>query len=283
MSSPPRELRAPSSGPGPAALGGAPARCRAEGYAPADSVHRLRTRLIAQIRRHAVPGASGAQLDLMVTDNRTTMISVRREPGRYRLRLHHMFVEASPDIVAALGRYVTRAERDASAALDAFIDQHASRISAHASPSPSAQRPHDRAAPRLLRTEPRGQHHDLTALYDELNASYFRGQIRASITWAKRKRRGTPPRHHKSLRMGSYSVEDRLIRIHPTLDRPEVPRFYIAWIIYHEMLHQKHQIPVVAGRRCFHPPAFLAEERLFDEYELARRFEKQNLHRLLWY
>lgn len=281
MPSSPRELRAPSSG-----------------SVTAASVSRLRTRLLDQIRKlhRAAPGATtapsttadtnpdtaheagGAQLELAVTDNRTTMISVRREPGRYRLRLHHMFVEASPDIVAALGRYVTRAERDASAALDAFINQHASRISG--SP-PLAVRSHGR--PRSVRTEPRGQHHDLAALYDELNASYFKGEIRARITWATRKRRGTPPRHYKSLRMGSYSVEDRLIRIHPTLDRPGVPRFYVAWIIYHEMLHQKHQIPVVAGRRCFHTPAFLAEERLFDEYERARRFEQQNLHRLLWY
>lgn len=277
MPSSPRELRAPSSG-----------------RVTAASVSRLRTRLLDQIRtlHRAAPGKTtaadpavdaavepgGALLELAVTDNRTTMISVRREPGRYRLRLHHMFVEASPDIVAALGRYVTRAERDASATLDAFIDQHASRISG---PEPPSVRSHER--PRPVRTEPRGQHHDLAALYDELNASYFLGQIRARITWAKRKRRGTPARHYKSLRMGSYSVEDQLIRIHPTLDRPGVPRFYVAWIIYHEMLHQKHQIPVVAGRRCFHTPAFLAEERLFDEYERARRFEQQNLHRLLWY
>lgn len=281
MPSPPREVRAPTSGSpgfdeaGARRRGGALRRKAAEGHVPADSVHRLRTRLMAQIRHSVAPGA---QLELAVTDNRTTMISVRREPGRYRLRLHHMFVEAGADIVDALGRYVTRAERDASAALDAFIDQHASRISSR---TPAAVR--TRAPGPRLNMEPRGQHHDLEALYHELNASYFRGQICARITWAKRKRCGTPPRHHKSLRMGSYSVEDQLIRIHPTLDRPDVPRYYIAWIIYHEMLHQKHQIPLVAGRRCFHPPAFLAEERLFDEYERARRFEQQNLHRLLWY
>ena len=43
--------------------------------------------------------------------------------------------------------------------------------------------------------------------------------------------------------MGSYSVEDRLIRIHPTLDRPDVPRYYVAWIVYHEMLHQSTAFP----------------------------------------
>ena len=83
--------------------------------------------------------------------------------------------------------------------------------------------------------------------------------------------------------MGSYSVEDRLIRIHPTLDSSDVPRYYLAWIVYHEMLHQKHGIPELGGRRCYHPPSFLAEERLYDEYERAHRFELQYRQRLLMY
>ena len=81
--------------------------------------------------------------------------------------------------------------------------------------------------------------------------------------------------------MGSYAVEDRLIRIHPLLDRPFVPRYYVEWIIYHEMLHERHPIPLVAGRRCFHPPAFLAEEQLFEDVDRASRWERQNAHRLL--
>lgn len=83
--------------------------------------------------------------------------------------------------------------------------------------------------------------------------------------------------------MGSYSVEDKLIRIHPSLDRPFVPRYFVAWIVYHEMLHQKHDIPVVDGRRQFHTPAFLAEERLFDEFERAQQWERVHLNRLLVY
>ena len=81
--------------------------------------------------------------------------------------------------------------------------------------------------------------------------------------------------------MGSYSVEDRLIRIHPALDRWFVPRYFLEWIVFHEMLHQVHDIPVVGGRRQFHTPEFLAEEKQFEGYERARAWERENLDRIL--
>ena len=213
-------------------------------------------------------------LDVRLTNNRSTVLLVRREPGCYRLRLHHMFVSASAQVVAALGRYVIHPEAEASATLDAFI---AERSVGFAPPRERSQR-----RPRTVE-RPDGEHYDLSAIFDELNSGYFGGTIDAKITWGRRKRQSLPARPHKTLTMGSYSVEDRLIRIHPTLDRPDVPRYYLAWIVYHEMLHQKHGIPELGGRRCYHPPSFVAEERLFDEYERAHRWERQHHHRLLLY
>lgn len=135
-------------------------------------------------------------------------------------------------------------------------------------------------AQRRIRLRTGGQHYDLRVLFDGLNARYFRGQICASITWGRR-HASRLPRLHRSVKMGSYAVEDRLIRIHPLLDRPFVPSYYVEWIIYHEMLHERHPVLVRAGRRCFHPPAFLAEEQLFEDVERASRWERQNAHRLL--
>lgn len=244
-------------------------------------IRRLRRGLIAHIRaaeraagceRAGSPAA--ARLELAVTDNHSTMITVRREPGRYRLRLHRMFVHAGPEIVAALGRYVARNERAASAELSAFIDAHQHHIQER---TPRAPRPVPLSpvVPVLLA---RGQAHDLQSIFDALNVRYFGGRIAARIAWGSRRGRSA-----RSLLLGSYAVEDRLIRIHPTLDRAIVPRFYVEWIVYHEMLHQKHPIPIVDGRRCFHTQEFRAEERLFDDYERAVRWEHQNQHRLLLY
>jgi hypothetical protein len=49
------------------------------------------------------------------------------------------------------------------------------------------------------------------------------------------------------------------------------------------MLHQVHDIPIVDGRRQFHTPEFLAQERNYEHYELARDWEKRNLDRILEY
>lgn len=214
----------------------------------------------------------GGRLVITVTDNRYTMISVKRDRGLYRLRLHHMFLDAGPDIISALGRYVADNEREASVILGAFIDANQSKI----------RRPRrSRSAGLVL--QPVGQQHNLQELFDELNARYFGGTIDARITWGPRPKPGARRKRRNSIKMGSYSVEDRLIRIHPSLDRPFVPRYFVAWIVYHEMLHQKHDIPIVDGRRQFHTPAFLAEERLFEEYERAQQWERVHLNRLLVY
>jgi hypothetical protein len=49
------------------------------------------------------------------------------------------------------------------------------------------------------------------------------------------------------------------------------------------MLHQRHEIPVVRGRRLFHTPEFLLEEAAFEHYDRARRWERENLDRLLYF
>src|SRR5437588_3906032 len=103
-------------------------------------------------------------------------------------------------------------------------------------------------------------------IYEDLNRRYFAGKIDARITWSQRAQPGAKRRRRNSIKMGSYSVEDRLIRIHASLDRPFVPRLFVEWIVYHEMLHQKHDIPVVGGRRQFHTPEFLAEEATYEHF-----------------
>jgi hypothetical protein len=242
--------------------------------APADPVddEQARKALEDRISSAMVPHAPEARLALAVTDNRYTMISVKREKGLFRLRLHHMFLEADHDIVRALGRYVARNDRDASQLLSRFIDVNHRKI-----------RRARRRRPTVFTIETRGEVHDLQEIYEDLNKRYFACRIDARITWSQRAQSGAKRRRRNSIKMGSYSVEDRLIRIHASLDRPFVPRLFVEWIVYHEMLHQKHDIPVVGGRRQFHTPEFLAEEALFEHYVRASRWERENLDKILCY
>jgi hypothetical protein len=238
---------------------------------PVEDEH-ARKHLEARIFDAMGAHASDARLALAVTDNRYTMISVKREKGLFRLRLHHMFLDADHEVVSALGKYVARNDRDASQMLSRFIDVNHRKI-----------RRARRRRPTVFTIETRGEVHDLQDIYSDINERYFDNKIDARITWSQRAQSGAKRRKRNSIKMGSYSVEDRLIRIHASLDRPFVPRMFVEWIVYHEMLHQKHDIPVVGGRRQFHTPEFMAEEAEFEQYEKASRWERENLDKILYY
>ena len=208
---------------------------------------------------------SGKVLGLRLTENRHTIISVQRGRDLYRVRVHRMFAGAEPRLVRALARYVVHNDARASAQLSAFIESNQDLIRKQ---PPQARR-------MVLRT--RGQIHDLAAIFDRLNRRYFQGKHEARITWGPVRKAA----QQRSIKVGSYSLEDRLIRVHPVLDSETVPGYFLEWIVFHEMLHGKHTIREVGGRRCFHPPEFSREERLFPGYGRARLWEKANLDRLL--
>ena len=81
--------------------------------------------------------------------------------------------------------------------------------------------------------------------------------------------------------MGSYSLEENLIRIHPGLDQEWIPACYLRWVVFHEMLHAAQPAPVVNGRHAFHTPEFAAEERRFVQYVEATEWERRNIAALL--
>ncbi len=108
----------------------------------------------------------------------------------------------------------------------------------------------------------------------------FSSAVDALITWGRRSTRArTKPR--RSIKLGSYSASERLIRVHPVLDKPWVPRYFVSYIVYHEMLH--HVIPSSqgSGRRMLHPPLFQERERLFRDFERSLAWERAHIGRLL--
>jgi hypothetical protein len=208
---------------------------------------------------------SSGRARVIITDNMRTMMSVKRGHGVFTFRLHHMFVDAPPMILRAAVHYAERQDGEAAELLRAFIDANEDAIRA-------------RAQPRAQTIEVQGKYHNLQEIFDALNREYFGDAIKARITWGPRSRR----KHGRtSIKLGSYTVEDELIRVHPVLDAADVPRYYIAWVIYHEMLHEIHDMPVVDGRRVYHTRAFREAEAKFEQYPEAVLWERQNLAKLL--
>lgn len=215
--------------------------------------------------RRLAPHLAGPFL-LAVTDNRRTMISTRRVGGVLRVRLHHMFLDADDGTVRALGRFLDRRDPRAHDAVRAYVERHGAQIRR------TRRRPTLRTAGRV---------HDLAEILATVARDHFDGPVDVGISWG---RHGTPPRgrrRRRSIRLGTYTAEEQLVRVHPVLDRPWVPRFFVAFIVFHEVLH--HVIParVVDGRNVFHPPEFRERERRHPDYARALRWERTNLHRLL--
>jgi hypothetical protein len=223
----------------------------------ADGAHRLVSELRALV---------GSPVSLRVHDNRSTMVSLKRDAGQLHLRVHHMFLTAGPEVVRALADYARQRSARAGRVLDQYVRDNRAAI-----------KPVDLERHRARPLQAMGRVHDLAAIYADLNARYFGGEVAARIGFG----RGSN-RRRRSIRMGAYYHETATILIHPALDRAEVPRYFVELVVYHEMLHQA--VPHKkgeTGRRCIHSPEFRRRERLFEHYEQARLWERHNLSLLL--
>jgi hypothetical protein len=210
----------------------------------------------------AIAALAGERVRLTVHDNRSTMVSFRRGREGLRYRVHHMFLDAPEEMVRALAAFSGRGRRgQAGRRIDAWVRAHRARI----------------APPRPARVEPRGRHHDLQAILDRLNAEHFGGAVDARIGWGFR---GRGRRRH-TIKTGVYLHEARLIRIHPALDRALVPEFYVAAVVFHEMLHQVVPAAEANGRRVVHGAEFRRRERAYPDWARARVWEEAHLPMLL--
>lgn len=225
-------------------------------------------------------------VDLILTDNRRRMLSSKRRKNRIEIRLHHMFIGCTDDMVHAVALLMgahNAARMEARAQIQAFIRDNRAAISFE---------------PTGDELEARGAHYNLAALLGEVIDGLdpaLRARVEAldelHITWGRRSS-GT-----RSIRFGSYDFDRKLIRIHPALDHDWVPRYFITFIVYHELLHAL--FPPTIGeqattaarstscsgtskkRRTVHTPEFSHMERQFPAYEEAMRWEAANLHRFL--
>ena len=210
--------------------------------------------------------AVAGPVQLAVTDNLRRMLSQSRSRGTLRVRVHMMFLGAPERVRGALVDYVARGDERASGIVGEYIEANLYRIRA------------SRPVTGPLHT--RGRVHDLAAVLSAVNAEYFGGAHgEVLVTWGRRTRPLGEKR--ETIKLGSYSAEERLIRVHPVLDRKWVPRYFVSYIVYHELLH--HIIPAgTSGRRhTVHPPELLRREREFRHFERALAWEQRNIGRLL--
>lgn len=103
----------------------------------------------------------------------------------------------------------------------------------------------------------------------EVHRTYFQKYPPLPVRWGQqisRKRR-------RSIRLGSYNHATAEVRIHPILNAPNIPAFFIQSVIYHEYLH--HVLGPHHNRR------FHQQERLFRYHRESQEWIRRNLFLLL--
>lgn len=226
------------------------------------------TSIRGQARIEAViRGVLGPKVIVQLTQNRSTMISFSRRRGVLYLRLHAIFCDAPEGVLQAVAGFVDgrRLRAGEAQSIDDYIEAHRHRVK--------------KAEEQELIVQPVGETHDLGSILAELNGRYFDHKIAARITWS----RAVKNQRRHSIRMGSYCDEQQLIRIHPALDQPFVPEYFVGSVVFHEMLHELHGVEEKDGRRCVHTPAFQKDERRFHDFERAQKWEQKHLSKLLRY
>lgn len=257
------------------------------GADPATDPLLLRDRLHERLDRHL----SGDLTELVLTDNRTVLVSGRpAEPEGWAVRLHWSFALAPEEVVGSVAAVVAgprrgTARRRARQAVRNWISHF--REAAGPGPAPSAWSAvldtHRREAATGGRI---GHVHDLEEIRDEVNERYFGGRLPVDIAWSRAgrpnaARRTGRHRGRSTLKLGSWSEEDALVRIHPVLDHESVPRYVVASVVHHELLHAELGTEVKNGRRRHHTPEFRRREQEFAEHDQARRWIRDKLNELL--
>ncbi len=194
-------------------------------------------------------------LDLIWHENTSSYLSVKKGRGPIQLRVHRLFYDAPTPVLEALLLYALKRDRRAKAILKQMAHLHFSQ--------------HTLSSPPM---NPRGKTYDLEAVYHSLLPLVPIANV--SIGWSSR----SPKTSFRSITFGSYDKQRRQIKIHPFLDTPEVPLYFLEFIVYHEMLHALIPTQINTEGRCsIHSREFRKKEEAFPRFKEAKEWEKTSL------
>jgi predicted metal-dependent hydrolase len=208
--------------------------------------------------RSRVEKAVGRAIALTFTDNATSMISVRTKGPCPVVRIHRMFLSAGMPVIKEIADFISSGRRQTPLVRN-FIRQNNRLLK---EPGPGK---------KVLR--PAGRYHDLIGIYHRINTEYFDGSVNVAVTWGSKSNKRAVRRRT----LGSYNEKTCVITINPVLDRKDTPRYFVEFIVYHEMLHAVVGVKMKNGRRLVHTREFRLRQRLFGDYEKAISWEKKRI------
>ena len=125
---------------------------------------------------------------------------------------------------------------------------------------------------RKIVTTHKGDVYDLDEIFENLNFWYFGGQLpKPVLTWSTKKTYRI---------LAHHDATHETIVVSRSLDAPDVPRFVVEYIVFHEMLHIKHPTVHHNGRRYNHTAVFREDERRFPHYRAAEDWIERSIRKL---
>lgn len=199
-------------------------------------------------------------IQLIINDNRSSILNVRWEPFCTKVSLNRIFLSAPKNVITALANSIAKKQTRAAPEVKAFIQKSLQKMDYSSKIDP-------------LDLSHQGEIYNLKIIYDRLNSVYFNNILNLQITWF-----GDPAKRNKSnISFGLYHDALKLIKINRLMDSSIYPEYFISFIIYHEMLHCACP-PFVdeKGIHRIHHRAFKAREKQFKDYDLAKKWIQQH-------
>jgi hypothetical protein len=191
--------------------------------------------------------------------------TARLRENRLRIRVSDIFTDAPPAVYHSLALillsklYRKKIDNSHHQAYRTFILEDHIQALALAARS-------GRCRPTRVRGS-KGRFVDLETFFDRLNTRYFAGGIpKPRLSWSAKKSRYI---------LGRFDATHNTIFISRIFDSQEIPSYVCEYVLYHEMLHVKHQSQTRNSRLIVHTPEFRAEEKQFLQYREAKLWLKQ--------
>jgi hypothetical protein len=118
----------------------------------------------------------------------------------------------------------------------------------------------------------KGRLYDLQEIFQSLNSSYFKGNLASYIRWGKSRGRS-----YQTTFTDSGGKRQNLISIGRIYNAPDVPRYAIEGIVFHEMLHIAIPPYKCNFKNIIHGREFKHAERSFPFFRQWRDWERHRL------
>ncbi|MBN2712707.1 MAG: M48 family metallopeptidase [Planctomycetes bacterium] len=202
---------------------------------------------------------AGKKVMLIITDNTSSIVNAKADNDILELRLHRIFLDAPDTVVETMGRWLSgkKLERDL---IQEYIDQNQHQIAKNAAD----------ARDMVIRVD--GRYHNLSEIRQYLSSTFLDNRSTATITWGRQ----VSKKRARSVRLGWYDPMRNMIGMSRRLDRQDIPRYMVEYVMFHEMLHEVLGIGERPdGKRDIHSNTFRLMEQTYPHYERAKIFERK--------